>query len=372
MSNDLQFRRNKYHELSTDLVHFNTDQLKALVQGDVDPTHGWGVNHTITIVKSKIFVKSVPVTYLEYALPFATKNLYDLPTYYNYGVGSAGFGVWRELVTHIKTTNWVLSGACENFPLMYHSRMIPRTGEYSIIDQERHERYVTYWNSNQNIGQYMLDRRNAKYELVLFLEYFPFVLDSWLGKNTAQLDLFLSELRDTITFLRNNGIIHFDAHLGNTVTEGERPYLTDFGLVLDKRFDLSESERALFKPNSHYDYGEILTGLGWLIRRKFEELSESKQKKVLQKYGLTTDTPWPQRYRTFLENVQSLQADGAMNLDKILVDAILKYRDIILLMLKFFTDMRENNRKDTKFKNAKLRRLLEESGFLHKFSKNTS
>ncbi|GAB4579413.1 MAG: hypothetical protein Fur0022_21510 [Anaerolineales bacterium] len=360
----LSSRLSLYHSLSTDLAYFNNDQLKPLVQNGADSIYGWGANHAITVGKFKVFVKSIPVADLEYTNPFATKNLYDLPTYYNYGVGSAGFGVWRELVTHIKTTNWVLSGACENFPLMYHFRIVPRSSEYSILNQEDHEQYVTYWNSNPNIGQYMLDRRNAKYALVLFLEYFPYVLDSWLGKNTAQLDLFLNELRDTVTFLRKNGIIHFDAHLGNMVTDGEHPYLTDFGLVLDKQFDLSESEQALFKLNSHYDYGEVLTGLGWLIRRRFEQLSKPKQKKVLQKYSMTTDTPWPQRYLILLENAHSLYADGLMNLDKSLVDAILKYRDIILLMLKFFTDMRGNNRKDTKFKNAKLKRLLEQSEFL--------
>jgi hypothetical protein len=45
---------------------------------------------------------------------FSTKNLYSLPTYYNCGVGSAGFGVFRELVAHIKTTN--LDSQIETFP----------------------------------------------------------------------------------------------------------------------------------------------------------------------------------------------------------------------------------------------------------------
>lgn len=361
---DLEDRRSLYHTLSTDLAHLNNDQLKTLVHNDANPSHGWGVNHAITVGKSKVFVKSVPVTALEYANPFATKNLYDLPMYYNYGVGSAGFGVWRELVTHIKTTNWVLSGACENFPLMYHYRILPRSGEYSIINQEDHERYVTYWNSNTNIGQYMLDRRNAKYELVLFLEYFPYVLDTWLGKNTAQLEPFLIELRDTVTFLRKNGIIHFDAHLGNTVTDGEHPYLTDFGLVLDKRFELGDSERAFFNRNTHYDYGEVLTGLGWLLRFRFDDLSEAKKKKVNQKYGMDENTPLPQRYATLLANIQNLYEDGLMQLDKPLVDAILKYRNIILLMLKFFANMRQNPKKDTKFQNSKLKGLLEETEYL--------
>jgi hypothetical protein len=360
----LSTRQAAYFKLNTALAHFDNDQLKALFQA-ADSTHGWGVNHTITFGKSKVFVKTVPITDLEYAHPFATKNLYDLPTCYNYGVGSAGFGVWRELMTHIKTTNWVLSGACENFPLMYHHRVIPRSGGYSAIDMDRHERYVTYWNGNENIGKYMLDRRNAKYELFLFLEYFPFVLSKWMGKNITQLEKFIGELRDTITFLRKNGIIHFDAHFGNIVTEGERPYLTDFGLVLDKRFDLSEEERVFFKKNTHYDYGEVLTGLGWLIRSIFGELHEPQKKLLLQKYGMDEDTPWELRYVIFLENVQALYEDSSMRLDKAFVDAVLKYRDIILLMLKFFTHMRENPKKDTKFQHPKLKRMLKLIEFLN-------
>ena len=69
---------------------------------------------------------------------FSTKNLYDLPTYYQYGVGSAGFGVFRELVANIKTTNWVLQGAIANFPLLYHARIIPFSGERPDVDMERH------------------------------------------------------------------------------------------------------------------------------------------------------------------------------------------------------------------------------------------
>ena len=30
---------------------------------------------------------------------------------FNYGGGGGGLGVFREIVTHIKTTNWVLAGA---------------------------------------------------------------------------------------------------------------------------------------------------------------------------------------------------------------------------------------------------------------------
>ncbi len=57
--------------------------------------------------------------------------------YYHYGIGSAGFGVFRELVANIKITNWVLEGAITNFPLLYHYRVIPIVRERPNLDMER-------------------------------------------------------------------------------------------------------------------------------------------------------------------------------------------------------------------------------------------
>src|SRR5205085_11111251 len=111
---------------------------------------------------------------------FSTRNLYDLPTFYNYGVGSAGFGVFRELLTHIKTTNWVRAGEIATFPLTYHYRIIPFSGPRAELDMERHQRYVAYWGESAGVGKYMLDRANANYELALFLEHIPHTLGPWL------------------------------------------------------------------------------------------------------------------------------------------------------------------------------------------------
>jgi hypothetical protein len=41
------------------------------------------------------------------------------------GLGSAGFGAWRELAAHIMTTNWVLSDEHRAFALLYHWRVLP-------------------------------------------------------------------------------------------------------------------------------------------------------------------------------------------------------------------------------------------------------
>src|SRR5689334_19397889 len=105
----LKQRRKLYFDLSTRIALLDNTQLLSLfVEGDAHSS--WGKDHTITLGHSKVFVKRVSVTDLEYANMFSTRNVYDLPTFYNYGFGSAGFGVFRELAAHIKTTNWILSG----------------------------------------------------------------------------------------------------------------------------------------------------------------------------------------------------------------------------------------------------------------------
>lgn len=121
-----------YYELSSHLSLVDDEQLNVLLS-ETEETRGWGRNHTITLGHSKVFIKRIPVTALEYEHMFSTKNHYDLPTYYNYGIWSAGFGAFRELISHIKTTNWVLSGAIENFPLMYHYRLRPCKGTTTSI-----------------------------------------------------------------------------------------------------------------------------------------------------------------------------------------------------------------------------------------------
>ena len=56
----------------------------------------------------RVFVKKVPLTELEQRSEhvMSTANLFGLPAFYQYPLGSAGFGAWRELAAHVMTTNW--------------------------------------------------------------------------------------------------------------------------------------------------------------------------------------------------------------------------------------------------------------------------
>lgn len=364
--NPIELRRKRYFHLSSQIAQLDNAQLRSLFDNSEsnESSTGWGMNHTIVLGESKVFVKRVPVTNLEFDNLFSTRNLYDLPTYCNYGLGSTGFGVFRELVTHIKTSNWVLEGAIASFPLMYHYRIIPFSGQRADVDSSRLKDYVEYWGNSANAGNYLLDRAIANYELVLFLEYIPHVLETWLRENPNKLQQPLDDLRKTIDFLRTKEIIHFDAHFRNVLTDGAQAYLTDFGLVLDKSFALTKEEESFFEQNRFYDYGEVLRNLGHLIRSPYDSCSENDKRRIMEKYGIKEGLQPYELRSILLDNIEQIHTDGDIKLDQFYVASIIKYRSIITLMQDFFADMWKNNNKDTKLRHVELELLLKQTGFI--------
>ena len=73
MNNDLRTRKDTYYKLNTHLAHVDNEQLNSLFD-DKEQTHSWGTNHTIQLGKSKVFVKRIPVTEVEYNHMFSTKT----------------------------------------------------------------------------------------------------------------------------------------------------------------------------------------------------------------------------------------------------------------------------------------------------------
>ncbi|MBA3603627.1 MAG: hypothetical protein H0W50_08300 [Parachlamydiaceae bacterium] len=123
-----------------------------------------------------LFVKKIRLTTLEQQHVGSTLNLFELPTYYQYGVGSMGFGVWREISAHEMTTKWVLNGECQNFPLMYHYRILQRTSPPTMPTPEQLEerqRYVDYWDGSTAVGKRAQAANSASADVVVFMENLP-------------------------------------------------------------------------------------------------------------------------------------------------------------------------------------------------------
>jgi serine/threonine protein kinase len=212
-----------------------------------------------------IFIKKIPLTDLERQPEhiLSTANLFDLPLFYQYGVGSGGFGAWRELVAHIMTTNWILSGDCPNFPILYHWRTLPTSKpEPMTAEQEESlERDVQYWENSPAIRNRLEAKHTASAHVVLFLEYIPQTLYQWLGKQLksgedaaeAALSFVDEALKSTNDFINARGLVHFDAHFENILADDNLIYFSDFGLALSSQFDLTKAEFDFLNTHRAYD-----------------------------------------------------------------------------------------------------------------------
>src|SRR5436190_2959847 len=97
-NDDTDRRRRLYSAVGAALAFLDDERIFELT-GRGDAKGYWGTHKAIEVAGSKTFVKCIPVTDIEHENPYSTRNLYDLPLYYNYPAGSVGLGVWRELAT---------------------------------------------------------------------------------------------------------------------------------------------------------------------------------------------------------------------------------------------------------------------------------
>lgn len=314
------------------LARMSDDQLRAVVSSDDDAPGAWGASGTATVDGSPVFVKRVPLTDVEAGQPFSTRNHFRLPNYYSYGVGSAGFGVWRELAVHTKTTGF------PGFVSLLHHRVMPRTAPPGPRPWDDVE-YVQYWNGSAAVGRFMAARDAATREVWIILEQVPHVLWTWLDANQANVDSVLAQLFEQITILRTLGVVHFDAHFGNVVTDGETCRLTDFGLAMASDFDLRPAERAFMERHSHYDYGVVLGCLGLMLAAA---LGEKPTAASLAPHFERTDA-FPVSYAPEF------------------IAALTRYRKPILYMVDHFYGM-HRQAKRSNYDDALLADLLRDSG----------
>jgi serine/threonine protein kinase len=249
-------------------------KLSALVDAGTPLGTGIGGRTALLHVDGlPVFVKRIPLTDLERRPENvrSTANLFHLPTFYQYGVGSTGFGAWRELAIHELTTNWVLDGHCASFPLTHHWRVLPHApGDTDLTEIES---MVAYWDGSPAVRGRLEAIAAAPASVVLFLEYVPHTLHSWLlnrfadhTETEAALEMVDREIHAGIDFMQAHGMVHFDAHPGNVLTDGRQLFFADFGLALHPDFELSEVEADFLHRNADYDRRDVERYLvNWLV-----------------------------------------------------------------------------------------------------------
>ncbi|WP_405772053.1 protein kinase family protein [Actinacidiphila glaucinigra] len=269
--------------VSTFLALRSDRALRELVETAVPIGSGLGGKAALLeVAGTPVFVKRVPLTDLERQPEHvrSTANLFELPVFCQYGVGTIGgpgFGAWRELAVHTMTTNWVLAAEHEGFPLMYHWRVLPDSAPLpeELADIER---AVAYWGGGSQVRRRIEALQESSASVALFLEYIPQNLHQWLdaqveaGDETADRACAMveRELAAGTSFMNSHGLLHFDAHFENILTDGRRLYFADYGLSLSSGFELSEGEADFFDRHQTYDRCFTTTYLvNWLVTALF-------------------------------------------------------------------------------------------------------
>jgi hypothetical protein len=114
-------RVDRHSRVSTELALHSDRQLGALLdQGQALGTGIGGTSALVDVCGIPVFAKRVTLTDQERhpGNVMSTANLFGLPVYCQYRVGSPGFGAWRELAANTMTTNWVLARRTGAFPLL--------------------------------------------------------------------------------------------------------------------------------------------------------------------------------------------------------------------------------------------------------------
>ena len=251
-----------YRTVATRLSQQSDRRLGAVVAA-ADPL-GSGTGGRIgelDLDGTRVFVKRIPLTELELKPEHArsTANLFGLPMFYQYGVGSAGFGAWRELAAHTMTTHWVLGDDYQGFPLMYHWRVLPDSRPEGFVDEFGGiDGAVAHWEGSSAVRGRLDAIGRSSASLVVFLEHLPQTLPAWLADHQDADDSpypwIEAALARGTAFMRSHGFVHFDGHFYNLLTDGRQVYFADFGLALSSAFELSAQEAAFLSNHLDYDH----------------------------------------------------------------------------------------------------------------------
>jgi hypothetical protein len=270
----LATRVGRFGEVSGKLARLNDRDLGRLVDGARRLHRGIGGTSGVLDVEGvPVFAKRIPLTDRE-RLPEnvrSTANLFGLPLSFQYGIGSPGFGTWREVAANELTTGWVLGRRTEAFPLMYHWRVLPGAPP---LAEELGAQSAGDWSGSPEARERVDALAEASASVVLLLEYIPQGLDGWLSGELARgphaIDAAVAMvercLRLDLGVMNTLGLVHFDAHPGNVLTDGRRLYVADLGLATSPGFDLSPAESQFLARHRGYDVCLALKYLvNWLV-----------------------------------------------------------------------------------------------------------
>ena len=292
-------RLERFASISATLALLSSQELARMVD-DAEPL-GSGIGGstlTLNIDGHPVFAKRVRLTDLERRPEhlMSTANLFGLPPHYQRNVGSAGFGVWRELAAHQMANSWVLSQQLDCFPLMFHWRVLD--GAASLHAQPPPAEWTdvkgmsAYWGSSAAVEQRLTALADASASVLIVMEQMPWTLTVWLNEQLAAGPEALEAachmvencLATDIPRINALGLLHGDAHHGNMLTDGQRLYYADLGLASSARFALGADERQYLHDNASLDIAYVRSRwVNWLLKACCPALTEAAERHSLLK-----------------------------------------------------------------------------------------
>jgi hypothetical protein len=341
------------------LASLSDAELTGLLSFDPERRFLWGGHCIFELDGQPVFAKRVPLTATDLSRPYVTANLHQLPMYYHYGVGSLGFGAWREAAILDKTNAWVRDGSAPFFPMRLHQRVLPQTTARAAADATWLDNYAKEWGGSAAVRRFAEARDDATHALVLFFEFVPHTLRAWLGIHQDRAGEALAQLADAIRFLQAHGIAHMDAHFENVLTDGERIYVTDFGLALDREHALDAEESAFLERHKHYDLGLIYACVPTLLADQYFALDAARRADVHRVCELHTDERnFFEIERGMTDHLKALYTSQLMRIDPAFVDAFERYCPVASHMLNFYAALSRDEAKSAQLDLHRLQVLL--------------
>lgn len=231
-----------------------------------------GTTKTARIDGMPVFIKQLPITRSEEADLFATRNRTGLPFVSHYGIGSPAHGVGRELAAHKLTSAWVRSGEADFFPLLLGWRIIDLKSETDLSEfdgDDPQHRWGTSW---PQVKTKLAEMKSVSTSMVLFLEYVPETLGSWVrrsladGTGEADFAAAVDQIVEAAAWMEKRKFQHFDVHPGNILVREGRLLFTDFGLSLHPDFELTPEEASSMPTHTGFDRDTALMHLfHWVL-----------------------------------------------------------------------------------------------------------
>lgn len=276
-----------------------------------------GTTRTPHISGTPVFVKQLPITRSEETDPTATFDHAQLPFVCHYGIGSPAHGVGRELAAHQMTSDWARSGGVDFFPVLLGWRIIDLKCDTDLREFEGEgpqRRWGTYW---PQVEKKLAEMKSAPTSMVLFLEYVPETLGSWVRRSLSDGTLktvfadAVDQIIDATAWMKDQGFQHFDIHPGNILIHEGRLLFTDFGLALHHDFDLTPEEQTSMVTHEGFDRDTAIMHLFHWVLFELGYTSGSRRLELLRAASADSTAPALEPVRAVLGESADLIAQHA-------------------------------------------------------------